>query len=969
MARQTCVSGLRKKIRAAFGRPKPATTAPAPDSVTVETKPTVSTAPAENHDDLPKGRPQKLIEIPDGKPSNLWQRAEQQLWDNPDKQRLLQATYEALSSELGGELQPIGSSSRQAQLNELFQRRADALEKEKWRIQFGDHEVLVQDLVTSTFDKMLMVKDLVSTAASASPPAALACAGLSVVFTLALQSTQQQAILLRTLDYTSDLMCRFQVMEDVYRSGGEAVAASENHQDLIARFEDHLTDLYAAILGFQAQALHYLEKRSLTRFVGDAFDHEGWSGILQDIKDLESRAEKDSKMIGATNVNQRLWHIQNNQEHEKARTIIEQRDKMARKVLRTLYTCPYRDRKDRNGTRVPGTCEWFTHHRLFESWHQTAGSSLLWVSADPGCGKSVLAKYLIDEMLPSMKECTICYFFFKDDFSDQRTAVNALCAILRQIFLSQPHLLRESILDKFDTDGERLTKSFQDLWSIFTSVIGDPNAAEIICILDALDECQDDGRGQLIQAVTRFSQQNVRDSNIKFLVTSRPYYHIYRDFQGIQKDLSTVHLSGEGEKEIGQISKEINLVIQKLVDDIGEERDLGAEQRQLLLDKLMPVSNRTYLWVTLTIDVIRNIPGLSKGNILDAINQIPSTVNDAYEKILGRTRASDRARIILHAILAATRPLSVNEMSMIMAIYQSRRTSADAQDYLESGEDFQQTLRATCGLFVVVINSRVYLLHQTARAFLLRSDSLSQLNSVPRAQSWEGSMDLEDSNRLLAETCTFNLASGQTQTVDALDAYSMDNWVEHCKGCHFTVDDPITPLAAKLCSSRRQAQYESSLMFAYRSGLAPVVEYLIKTYGMGVGKDGPTAPTVLANAAQDGNIEVVRMILEHSVDASSRTSACVVPLWVAVMRGNVDIINLFLDNGADPNVINRLGESCLFFAVASGNDKVVDLLIKRGAEVNAHNLMGQTLLSLAEGKEAICKLLVDNGAKVDKHSE
>jgi hypothetical protein len=93
-----------------------------------------------------------------------------------------------------------------AQLDRLFQRRADALEKEKWKIQFGDHEVGVQDMVSSAFEKVLMVKDLIDTAASASPPAALACAGLSVVFTLVLQATGNQAILLQTLEYTSDLI-------------------------------------------------------------------------------------------------------------------------------------------------------------------------------------------------------------------------------------------------------------------------------------------------------------------------------------------------------------------------------------------------------------------------------------------------------------------------------------------------------------------------------------------------------------------------------------------------------------------------------------------------------------------------------------------------------------------------------------------------------------------------------------------
>lgn len=281
--------------------------------------------------------------------------------------------------------------------------------------------------------------------------------------------------MLETLAYSSDLMCRFQVMEDFYRLDENTSNAQPGHRvDLLKKFEDHLTELYATILEFQARALPYMGKYSLLRTAGgDAFEHEGWSAILESLKSLETNTEKDARLIGAANVDQKLNEIQNTQRQENARRIIADRDERAFEFLRALYngTCPYKDRKDRNDVRVPGTCEWFTHHPLFKNWHQTEGFSLLWVSADPGCGKSVLAKYLTDDFLPAKNKSTICYFFFMDDFPDQNTATSAVCAVLRQILLSHPNLLRESILTKFGTDGERLTKSFSDLWSIFTSVV------------------------------------------------------------------------------------------------------------------------------------------------------------------------------------------------------------------------------------------------------------------------------------------------------------------------------------------------------------------------------------------------------------------------------------------------------------------------------------------------------------------
>lgn len=112
--------------------------------------------------------------------------------------------------------------------------------------------------------------------------------------------------------------------------------------DLLRKLEDNLKDLYAAILEFQVSAMNYLGKRSAVRLLGDAFDIEGWSSILQGIKDRETRTDKDGD-AQMKKVDQRLKTIQSTEELERARRIVTEHDKMARKLLRILYTCPYKD--------------------------------------------------------------------------------------------------------------------------------------------------------------------------------------------------------------------------------------------------------------------------------------------------------------------------------------------------------------------------------------------------------------------------------------------------------------------------------------------------------------------------------------------------------------------------------------------------------------------------------------------------
>ncbi len=86
-------------------------------------------------------------------------------------------------------------------------------------------------------------------------------------------------------------------------------------------------------------------------------------------------------------------YLDSNRHH--ANSVLDEthREKARIEFLRRVQTSPYEDRKNRNPKRADGTCEWFTTHGLFQNWREEM-SAMLWVSADPGCGKSVLARYL-----------------------------------------------------------------------------------------------------------------------------------------------------------------------------------------------------------------------------------------------------------------------------------------------------------------------------------------------------------------------------------------------------------------------------------------------------------------------------------------------------------------------------------------------------------------------------------------------
>jgi ankyrin repeat domain-containing protein 50 len=127
--------------------------------------------------------------------------------------------------------------------------------------------------------------------------------------------------------------------------------------------------------------------------------------------------------------------------------------------VQTLRTSNYEQFKDRNPTRLEGTCQWVLQHKNFRNWQESKFSSLLWVSADPGCGKSVLSKSLIDEDLKSTESRVTCYFFFKDDNEKQKSVTSALSALLHQLFSQRKSLIHHAMLDHA-AEGSQLCQSF-----------------------------------------------------------------------------------------------------------------------------------------------------------------------------------------------------------------------------------------------------------------------------------------------------------------------------------------------------------------------------------------------------------------------------------------------------------------------------------------------------------------------------
>jgi gas vesicle protein len=779
---------------------------------------------------------------------------------------------------------------------------------------------------------------------------------------------------------------RYQVLDAVYRS------AEEVDGQLKTAFEEKLTDLYSNILEFQVRAVCQWSRHALHQYSRDVFKADGWAKLFKDIKDLDSNCKDIAQAMDAslfrTVLDKQSQHLQElisgwSSQHQK--TLEELRDQVKQLIVnaeaqrreqqsredrdeeirchQAFGPSAYVGHKNRNLLRVPGTCKWFLDHPRFLKWKQDELSGLLWVSADPGCGKSVLVRTLIDEGLLSddLLSPSVCYFFFKNGSSEQQGAAKSISAILHQLFNDQPHLIQHA-LPAYRIDGHNVSSSFETTWSILKKAATDPAARKVVCILDALDECEENFRKLIIDSLKAlyWDAKRTQSLSVKFLVTSRPYEDIQRRFRSLTKDFPSIRLRGEQESDA--ISQEINLVIrERLVPEISVELDLSSAIEASLLDTLLKVPNRTYLWLHLITDEIRMTSGSTSAKGLGKlVSSLAKSVDEAYGKILNRARDFTLCRRLLHLVLAARRPLSVAEMNVAFHIKEGMRSTPDLD--LETDARFKERIRDICGLFVTIVDDEVILIHQTAREYLVRLETCAGHMSV-----WKHAFPPQESEFLIAKCCMLYLHFTEFEmdnpfSVKTNKTYSEPTW--HRNGCKETLESAMIKTA-------RTNQLSFRVPFLHYSSQYWREHFLDKeawdevalalaidlcdprsrcfTQWMIVRVDLLRQSRVLLDESAERVLKFSRLmmaawlgwnwlvckLLEHDTNDVNYSDINVQTAFTLAARlGHADVVKRLIAAGADVNAVAFSSESALYTAIKHDDEEIIRILVESGADLN-----------------------------------
>jgi ankyrin repeat protein len=399
-----------------------------------------------------------------------------------------------------------------------------------------------------------------------------------------------------------------------------------------------------------------------------------------------------------------------------------------------------------------------------------------------------------------------------------------------------------------------------------------------------------------------------------------------------------------------------------------------------------------------------------------SLRELPETLDETYERILQEIKRPNRAlaQRVLQCLVAATRPLRVEELAEVLAI---DFDNAEGIPRLNPGwrwEDEEQALLFACSSLIVIVeggdveasdsesdsdveagDSRlVQFSHFSVKEFLTSSRLATTSGEVSKYH-----IDLEPAHTVLAQACLGVLL--QIQDVEGhlaedhpLARYAAKHWTTHAqfevssrlqKGVeclfdpgkpHFRVWLTIYDIDAYTDEGAIFHRFTpddkspaAPLYYAALCGFHNLVEHLIIRYSQDVNADGGYHMRPLVAALAGEHFQTADLLHHNGADMHIRGFRETTPLHSATYNENLKVVQKLIEYGADIHAEDQDGYTPVHDAsrgrVKSGS--ILRLLLERGADVNARVWNGRTPLHAAseDGALEAVRLLLEHGADVE----
>lgn len=626
----------------------------------------------------------------------------------------------------------------------------------------------------------------------------------------------------------------------------------------------------------------------------------------------------------------------------------------------------------------------------------------------PGIGKTMISSFLIGELKDKFGSAsnTILAYVFCDNKDEKRnTDIAILRGLLWQILRQKP-LLFEHVQSQYE-EQKGLTSNFEALWRVLLKILQDPNAGEIYILIDALDECEEKLRWKFNSAlVDLLRSPRLQEMRFKIFITSRPENDIRESFFEVEKELQV---------DSSKINADLSKFIRFKVKDLFDKKMYPPRLQVEIESRLNQQAGGTFLWASLVLEELSKNKIHSK--VLERLSDLPSDLNQLYDRILRLIEPDyqDIAKVLLRWLVVAKRPLTIDELAMVGALF----TDKSDQDSLPTINElclYKNSFQC-CGSLVYLdpSNNTVNLVHQSVKDYLLGEYLQEHINlsaySVTQGETHElifgtcwrvlSSKDLEHGNKVVELNKHGRLnygyhIMGELAGYPFLD-YALRQWLGHLFEAYrsSTIDFKWSRLnlekAANLrdwCSIEaaehghenlaldlvkegarlevRDYEGRTPLSWAAENGQAEVVKRFLDA-GADVEARATWDFTPLLYAARYGYIDVIKVLLAARANVEARDCEDRTPLLWAARYGYVDVIKLLLAAHANVEAKEYEGGTPLLWAARYGNTEAVEELLNANADVEAGDCKGRTPLSWAtdSGQTETLRVLLAARANIE----
>jgi WD40 repeat protein len=429
---------------------------------------------------------------------------------------------------------------------------------------------------------------------------------------------------------------------------------------------------------------------------------------------------------------------------------------------------------------MTGSCEWLLKRSSFQEWRESANTQMYWISAKPATGKTILSGKVITHLRELNRDCA--FYFFHYGNKEKSTISSFLLSLAWQMTLMHPDIFR-TVYEICKQDRRLSTADYRTIWRklYLEGILKVSLVRPQYWVVDALDECQTGS--DLVPLLARIIEM----CPLRIFLTSRDRYEVYK-----QTIIPKVKVISE-EIMTDDTKSDIALFLQANIDQLPIAENSA---RNDMVTTILTKSDGCFLWVRLVLKELRQVH--TSAEIRQVLEDVSSHMDELYIRILDAMSRAPYGKVLAKAILTWTvcsaRPLTVQELHHALQL--------NIGDTVDSAE---RAITSNCDQLVYVDSqSRVKMVHQTARQFLLHAKIDSEF-----------AIDKSIGHRQLAMTCLKFLsgnemrgprhrklsASNITKERSPFINYASNSLHEHIIHVSSTDDEFLSVLAKFLNSS------------------------------------------------------------------------------------------------------------------------------------------------------------------------